>query len=83
MFRVRIVLRVPNAMCAMTSTEFDGRRVTLIQYLRDRTDQSDWHAVADAACDLRVLEAEHQAESQRALGKYAPIIERIRKRQPG
>lgn len=38
-----------------------SRRSTLIQYLKDRSDQYDWHAVADAACDLRVIEAEWSA----------------------
>jgi hypothetical protein len=42
----------------MTADKFMSRRSTLIQYLRDRVEAYDWHAVADAACDLRVLEAE-------------------------
>ena len=45
----------------MTADQFMSRRSTLIQYLKDRTEQYDWHAVADAACDLRVLEAEWNA----------------------
>lgn len=45
----------------MTPEQFMARRSTLIQYLKDRTEQYDWHAVADAACDLRVLEAEWNA----------------------
>lgn len=46
---------------SMTADQFMARRSTLIQYLKDRADQYDWHAVADAACDLRVLEAEWNA----------------------
>lgn len=65
----------------MAPTEFEARRATLIEYLQVKVTQADWHGVSDAANDLRVLEAEHQAESQRTLGKYAPVIERLRKRQ--
>lgn len=32
-------------------------RDTLIAYLRTCMDAEDWHAVADAACDLREIEA--------------------------
>lgn len=35
----------------------DLRKQTLIDYLRMKTDEHDWHAVSDAANDLRVLEA--------------------------
>jgi len=38
---------------------FDDQRSILIAYLRMKVEQSDWHGVADAACDLRVLEAEN------------------------
>lgn len=62
-------------------TEFEARRATLIQYLKVKADQADWHGVSDAANDLRVLEAEHLAESQRALGKYASIIDQLREKQ--
>jgi len=47
----------------MTADQFMSRRSTLIQYLKDRAEQYDWHAVADAACDLRVLEAEWSSRS--------------------
>lgn len=33
-------------------------RQALIDYLKMKVDQSDWHAVSDAANDLRVLEAQ-------------------------
>lgn len=45
----------------MTADQFMSRRSTLIQYLKEQAEQYDWHAVADAACDLRVLEAEWNA----------------------
>jgi len=32
-------------------------RANLIRYLLDRVELGDWHAVSDAANDLRVLEA--------------------------
>lgn len=32
-------------------------RDTLIAYLKAKTEEGDWHAVSDAANDLRVLEA--------------------------
>jgi hypothetical protein len=31
----------------------------LVEYLRQKTTARDWHAVSDAACDLRVLVAQH------------------------
>lgn len=34
-------------------------REALINYLRMKVDECDWHAVSDAANDLRVLEAKH------------------------
>ena len=35
----------------------DVHRATLIAYLLAAVDRADWHAVSDAANDLRVLEA--------------------------
>ncbi len=34
------------------------RREILIQYLKMKVEERDWHAVADAAMDLRELEVE-------------------------
>lgn len=34
----------------------DQRRV-LVAYLKSKTTGEDWHAVADAACDLREIDA--------------------------
>lgn len=60
--------------------EYHGRRLTLIEYLHVKVAQADWHGVSDAANDLRVIEAEHLAQSQRDLGKYAQIIESMHQR---
>jgi len=67
----------PVGPCNCSMNEYEGQRTALIEYLKVKLDQSDWHGVSDAANDLRVLEAEHSAESQRTLGKYAPIIEAV------
>lgn len=37
----------------------EDRRSTLIEYLKMKVEEADWHGVADAACDLRELEAAH------------------------
>lgn len=39
----------------------NSRRKVLIDYLHAKADEEDWHGVADAACDLRVLDAQIQA----------------------
>lgn len=35
------------------------KHVALVEYLRVKVDEKDWHGVSDAANDLRVLEAQH------------------------
>lgn len=40
---------------------FERHRATLIEYLRQKVEIADWHGVSDAANDLRVLEAQHEA----------------------
>lgn len=42
---------------------YDRRHAALVEYLRTSVDAGDWHAVADAACDLRVLEAQKPQKS--------------------
>jgi len=37
--------------------KYDHRREILISYLKMKVEEHDWHAVSDAANDLRVLEA--------------------------
>lgn len=41
------------------------RRRTLIEYLRMKVDQEDWHGAADACCDLRELDAEERGHQER------------------
>ncbi len=36
---------------------YADRRQRLIDYLLMKVAENDWHGVADAACDLRVMEA--------------------------
>lgn len=36
----------------------------LVTYLMAKVDMADWHGVSDAACDLRVLEAEYNASQK-------------------
>lgn len=36
---------------------FEHKRQALVAYMRVKMDEGDWHAVSDAANDLRVLEA--------------------------
>lgn len=46
---------------APSAPDVDPRQV-LINYLRMKVDQRDWHAVADAAMDLRELEAQRDTQ---------------------
>lgn len=43
----------------VTEVAYAQARATLIAYLSHKVGLADWHGVADAACDLRVLEAEY------------------------
>lgn len=45
-----------------TTYNYEYRRKSLIEYMKIKMDEGDWHAVADAANDLRVLESFHTAE---------------------
>lgn len=44
--------------------ELEQRRMRLIDYLVMKVEQGDWHAVADAAMDLRELEAEMRVRKE-------------------
>lgn len=50
----------PNKCVEVTVSPFEfekkHKRDVLIAYLRMKTDDGDWHAVSDAANDLRVLD---------------------------
>ncbi len=41
----------------MTRTELMDQRATLIAYLLSKVHAGDFHAVADAACDIREIDA--------------------------
>jgi len=38
---------------------YEEKHLALITYLKVKVQEHDWHAVSDAANDLRVMEAEH------------------------
>lgn len=38
---------------------YEQQRQALIEYLKVKVEQCDWHGVSDAANDLRVLEASY------------------------
>jgi hypothetical protein len=44
---------------------YEEHRQTLINYLLSKVEQADWHAVADAANDLRVLEAQREKDDSK------------------
>ena len=41
----------------MTQSQYENRRKLLIEYLLDKVAVNDWHGTADAAMDLRELDA--------------------------
>lgn len=43
---------------------YDEKRAALIEYLKMKTQEADWHAVSDVANDLRVFEAIGPAETE-------------------
>lgn len=49
--------QLPNKPTAEVSPA--ERKHRLIMYILAKVQEQDWHAVSDAAVDLRVLEAEH------------------------
>ena len=42
---------------AMQNAVINDRLITMVEYLKAKVDEGDWHAVTDAAIDIRVLEA--------------------------
>lgn len=50
-------------MKSSSTLDFETKRRSLIEYMKVKMDEGDWHAVSDAANDLRVLEATMQATS--------------------
>lgn len=45
---------------------YKERREALVAYLRMKVEEEDWHGVADAAMDLRELDAEESGRIHRA-----------------
>lgn len=43
---------------------YRAARQVLIEYLKQKTAEGDWHGVSDAANDLRVMEAKHEVDSK-------------------
>ena len=48
------------------SEDLNTRKEVLIKYLNEKVKEQDWHAVSDAANDLRVLEARMAQETAAA-----------------
>lgn len=56
----------PNGKTAPKPTStinFDHKRRTLIEYMKVKMDEADWHGVSDVANDLREIEAEHRGRN--------------------
>lgn len=51
-------------------THEEKRRI-LIEYLRMKAESEDWHGVADAACDLRELDAAERARVEAVIAEHA------------
>lgn len=47
--------------CSPNEQRFSPRRIkrNLVEYMKDKVFQEEWHGVADAAMDLRELEARY------------------------
>ena len=51
------------AQSRRSDIEYERHRTVLIEYLKQKVAIADWHGVSDAANDLRVLEAQHEARA--------------------
>lgn len=55
---------------------YEGHHRILVEYLLAKVEIRDWHAVADAAMDLRELEARRRAiDDYRSLSRIVPAQE--------
>jgi len=54
---MRKQLTMSTPLAPITKEDFETRKKAYIDYMRMNIEQEDWHAVSDAANDLRVLEA--------------------------
>lgn len=52
--------------------EYESRRAVLIEYLRMKVGMEDWHGVADAANDLRELDAEQRGRESKSEISFEP-----------
>lgn len=44
--------------------KFSEKKRIMVEYMLNKITEEDWHAVADAAADLRVLEAEQRGKAE-------------------
>lgn len=63
----------------MTQAEFLRCRENLINYLKDKLEQGDFHATRDAAADLEILEARYVAFREGQLSGEDPQREETRR----
>jgi hypothetical protein len=49
----------------MKASTFKYHQRVLVDYLRAKVSLGDWHGVSDAANDIRVLEAEYNANPEK------------------
>jgi hypothetical protein len=59
--RKQSIMSIPLA--PRTEEDFKRRKKAYIEYMLINVEQEDWHAVSDAANDLRVLEASYFKEN--------------------
>lgn len=60
---MRKQLTMSTPLAPRTEEDFKRRKKAYIEYMLINVEQEDWHAVSDAANDLRVLEASYFKEN--------------------
>jgi len=53
-----------------TARDLLDQKATLLAYLNMQVKRQDWHGVADAACDLRVIETELRVYEELRNGNF-------------
>lgn len=53
-----VSLSFPRPQLIQRATYLQALHATMVAYLRAKVDDAEWHGVADAAMDLREIEAE-------------------------
>lgn len=56
------------------------RHAALVTYMQAKIAEKDWHAVSDAANDLREIEAEERACGDAAVAELREILSRFKNR---